>query len=292
MPSQIMSRKIAGVPVVYIAGGAVFVLAIIAWRAKSTPAAPEQQQAAPEDTTADDATPPAVYPEMPKGTVVAASPTDNADSNTSISSNAEWLKRGVMFLSEKGGESPGEAHLALSAYLDGNQLTYQQGIMRDKVIRELGMPPDPPTPGTTAPDVGRSQGPLPRAHTVKNVNENSAAKLAMIYYNRSDAFAVSAITSANSGRSTYNVGDAVQVPILPTPVAPAKPAVPTKAPVVNKPPAAAKPPAKRTYKVKTGDTLWGIASRYYGNGTAYTRIKQANGLRSDIIHTGQVLVIP
>lgn len=51
----------------------------------------------------------------------------------------------------------------------------------------------------------------------------------------------------------------------------------------------------RTYTVKTGDCLWTIAERMYGDGMKYTKIYNANKdkIRADyIIYTGQVLTIP
>lgn len=63
-----------------------------------------------------------------------------------------------------------------------------------------------------------------------------------------------------------------------------------------KPPASAPAPApQRTHTVVKGDTLWGISQRYYGNGTQWPRIYDAN--RSKIkdphwIFPGQVFVIP
>lgn len=50
-----------------------------------------------------------------------------------------------------------------------------------------------------------------------------------------------------------------------------------------------------TYRVHTvaeGDTLWGIAVKYLGNGTRYKEIKTLNGLTSDTIYSGQKLKIP
>lgn len=50
-----------------------------------------------------------------------------------------------------------------------------------------------------------------------------------------------------------------------------------------------------TYRVHTvakGDTLWGIAVKYLGNGTRYKEIKALNGLTSDTIFSGQKLKIP
>ncbi len=51
--------------------------------------------------------------------------------------------------------------------------------------------------------------------------------------------------------------------------------------------------SQRTYIVQKGDTLWGIAKRYYGNGNRYPEIARANNIANpNIIHIGQKLIIP
>lgn len=47
-----------------------------------------------------------------------------------------------------------------------------------------------------------------------------------------------------------------------------------------------------TYTVQDGDTLWGIAASQLGDGARYIEIKQCNGLGSDTIFPGQILLIP
>ena len=66
--------------------------------------------------------------------------------------------------------------------------------------------------------------------------------------------------------------------------APASPSEPAKKP--------AKTDAPGTYTVKEGDSLWGIAAQFLGNGVKYPSIMEANGLKSSMIHPGQVLKIP
>ena len=46
-----------------------------------------------------------------------------------------------------------------------------------------------------------------------------------------------------------------------------------------------------THTVKKGETLWGIAERYYGDGNRYKEIQKINGLDDDKIYPGQVLKI-
>lgn len=49
----------------------------------------------------------------------------------------------------------------------------------------------------------------------------------------------------------------------------------------------------RYYTVVRGDTLWGIAQKFYGNGSRYPEIARANNIANpDIIHVGQKLLIP
>ncbi len=52
-------------------------------------------------------------------------------------------------------------------------------------------------------------------------------------------------------------------------------------------------PAVRTYTVESGDSLWAIAERFYGDGSKYQVIADASGVPNpDLIQPGQVLTIP
>ena len=77
------------------------------------------------------------------------------------------------------------------------------------------------------------------------------------------------------------------------PPEPAKPAQAKEPERPGKPPAAA---TKKTYTVKSGDCLWNIAKKFYGKGSDYTKIYNANkatiGKNPNLIYAGQVLTIP
>jgi nucleoid-associated protein YgaU len=92
-------------------------------------------------------------------------------------------------------------------------------------------------------------------------------------------------------------------PPPPAPEAPAEPAADdtekeavsdaVAEPVGEAPPEPAPEPAARTYTVESGDTLWAISERFYGDGSKYQVIADASGISNpDLIHPGQVLTIP
>jgi len=64
---------------------------------------------------------------------------------------------------------------------------------------------------------------------------------------------------------------------------------------VGRPPTPAPPAPPRTYRVVPGDCLWNIALRFYGNGTTWPRIFDANRDKiqnPNLIYPNQVFVIP
>lgn len=54
-------------------------------------------------------------------------------------------------------------------------------------------------------------------------------------------------------------------------------------------------PKSKKYVIKSGDTLWKIAVKYYGDGNKYIKIAQANGIKSSDygkLQIGRELIIP
>lgn len=99
--------------------------------------------------------------------------------------------------------------------------------------------------------------------------------------------------------STKTETDAPPPPAPEEPAAQAAPAAEEPAAEPEAAPAEAPPapepaePAARTYTVESGDTLWAIAERFYGDGSKYQVIAGASGIPNpDLIQPGQVLTIP
>lgn len=70
---------------------------------------------------------------------------------------------------------------------------------------------------------------------------------------------------------------------------------PASAPVPTPTPAPETPKVESTnvtHKVKKGDTLWGIAEKYLGDGNRYKEIVSLNKLKSTSLKIGQLLQIP
>jgi nucleoid-associated protein YgaU len=91
--------------------------------------------------------------------------------------------------------------------------------------------------------------------------------------------------------------DEVPAPPPPAEAAPEPEVVPAAVeeapPAEAAPPPPPPPPAPRTYTVVSGDTLWAIAERFYGDGNRYPDIAAASGIENpDLIQPGQVVTIP
>ena len=50
--------------------------------------------------------------------------------------------------------------------------------------------------------------------------------------------------------------------------------------------------AESEYVVRAGDNLWTLAERWLGSGARYREIMEANSLLTDVLHPGQLLVVP
>jgi hypothetical protein len=131
------------------------------------------------------------------------------------------MNKGITYLGTQG-FAAGVSQEALSAYINGNQLTFDQGQLRDKVIAQYGLPPDPPTPGGTAAPKPTRQGNPPLVHTVQGTSDDSYHEITKIYYGREDSEAIDLVQSKNPNLGhaggAWAKGTKVNVPAYTPPV--------------------------------------------------------------------------
>jgi hypothetical protein len=216
---EIASKKVAGVPVLYLAAAFVAILAFVAWRMK--PSAPEEEPTGDEGTTPDNA--PTGEDDVDysglntNGTVTVVQGPPVAEEATK-QTNDDWERAAVDYLVDAKLATPSEAQNAIRKYLEGNDLSFEEGALKDKAIMKLKLPPEPLT---TLGNVGQAPGQkqfsnYPGRHTVKGSNDNTASKLAMIYYNSGSSPYAAEIVAANSALgpsgTTYAPGTSVTIP--------------------------------------------------------------------------------
>lgn len=211
-------KKFLGIPVLYLAALFVTILAVIAWRMKSSTATDPNADptATNADLTGDQPTNDNgdLLPTLSGGTVVAGN-VDSVPDPTKVATNDTWYKSAVEWLANSQSVNSGDAQAALQAYLSGANLTYAQGNIRDLAIKQFGLPPSPPTVGQTGSKPAQKQGNPPCKHTVQGASDNSWTALCVLYYNRRDQQTIDLLQGANPniGTTPFGVGTVVNIPV-------------------------------------------------------------------------------
>jgi hypothetical protein len=217
-----MRRKVAGVPVVYLLGGVAVILAVLAYRMKDTTSqdAPDPEalevEAAGEDALLAGTGDTSGYDAFVANGSITAAPPETDAAEKPDPTNEGWIKLGTEWLATQG-VSGGAAQRALTLYVQGEQLTFEQGVWRDKVIVKFGAPPESISPGPTsgAPVApAQRQGNPPLLHVVKGENDNAFKELTQLYYGKADNATIDFLQAANGLGSTgpFAVGTKVTIP--------------------------------------------------------------------------------
>ena len=223
--SEILHKKVAGIPVVYLAGAAVIVLAIVAWKIKpvtpvsdTTPA----DAAGPTDNGVTDATNP--YDGLATNGTVVVQPQvpPQTDTTARFEDNSTWARTGAEWLTKEKGVPGSQAAAALSHYIGGEDNSYQERVWVDLVISEYGQPPDDIAQGgAVGPKPPQRQFTnFPGTHTVTGDSDTNLAAIAQLYYGNADGNHVNLLEFANPSIATNPTlvpGTAVKVPAYTTP---------------------------------------------------------------------------
>jgi len=212
----IADKKVGGIPIVAAAGIVTAATVYFVWQQKktgSTAATSPDVLATTGDTTASQP-------------VFSALPAPVLTSTGEAPTNDTWTKSAVQWLMTQQSMSAGEAQAVVNGYLQGGDLTYEQGLQRDAVVKALGLPPDLPSTGTTAGSANATkQGNPPTTHVVRGNTDNTIAALARLYYGSGDDLYLEDISAANQGSAvgtmsptaTIAVGTRVTIPVASSP---------------------------------------------------------------------------
>ncbi len=215
---SITQKKIAGIPVLYIAAVGVGVLAFVAYRIRDVAFddAEVSDDTTPEPAASDGGT--VGYDGFVSNPVPIYNTAADA-TGASVDTNENWVRAGSAWAANNDLGSVVDAYTALTLFVQGAELTFDQGKVRDAVVKQFGLPPDlSSAPGKVgpAPAVTKQQGTPPTNHTVKSGDDNNYAKLAALYYGSDSNANQDLLQVANMGRNprsgNFPVGTVVTIP--------------------------------------------------------------------------------
>jgi hypothetical protein len=217
-----LQRKVFGVKVLYLVAVVVVVLLFFALKMESG-ISDEEALDTVEETSGDfgitdaEATP--TYPDfdgtgtvtVPSTSVGTTDPAVTPGSYTSVpeETNETWGRKAIEWLVKNGGASADGATIAIQKYLNGDQLSFAEGELRNKAVTAIGFPPIiPPSGGTLAKPIAATPNPAPAkpvakvykaptTHTITGGGDNTWTELAKLYYQSTAAGHIDAIQAAN-----------------------------------------------------------------------------------------------
>lgn len=218
---EFAKKRVFGVPVLYLALAGVIVLAVVAWKMKPA----EEEVTGDENTTpdnvpvSDEDSAAADYSGLNgTGTVTVVQNGSTTDEEAVKETNDDWFRSAVAYLTQEKKATVTEAQQAINKYLEGADLTYAEGQLKDAAVLKLGLPPERlTTVGTVGAAPAQKQfNNFPGNHTVKGSSDNTASKLAALYYGNGDTSHALKIVLHNAVKgpngTTYNVGDTIKIP--------------------------------------------------------------------------------
>lgn len=224
--NDLAQKKVLGVPVLYLAAGFVTILAIVAWRLKpsadeNTPGTnPEDAEAGADggQTTGQLAGTSDPYGGFDTNGTVVVQPTPSEATPGAQPTNDTWLGQAIPYVASMLKISSGTVQVGLNKYLNGSDLSYDEGRMRDAAIDKFGPPPEGTTGfGQVGTQPAQKQfSTFPGKHVVKGSNDNTPMKLAGLYYGTADWTHANFIAAHNvtlgPPATTYTAGTTVVIP--------------------------------------------------------------------------------
>lgn len=221
--SDIANKRVAGVPVIYLAGAFVAILAIVAWKMK--PSTPPDEPTGDEGTTSENVPGDEVdYSALAsKGTVTVVQPeVPQTQPDPVVKTNQDWVKEGAEWATANNKATGSIAYSALNKYVSGQDRSFDEQTVVDAVLKEKGQPPDSIAEGGNVGSKPISKIPtLPGYHTVTGTSDNGYDKVAIIYYGKTNQDNYDLIQGANVAKlgdsGPFPVGTKIYVPAYSNP---------------------------------------------------------------------------
>jgi hypothetical protein len=213
---EFSKKKVLGVPVLYLAAAAAIILGVVAWKMKPTP----EEVVTDPDPSAEEEDPlggaGSDYSGLAtQGTVTVVQGGSSDQQEAKEETNEDWEKAAVAYLIADKNATAQDAQAAISKYLDGADLSYEEGQLKNAAVAKLGLPPERlSNVGSVGTLPAQKQFSLfPGKHTVKGSNDNTPGKIAQLYWGKNDGDKiVSANYKLGPVGTTYAVGTVVSVP--------------------------------------------------------------------------------
>lgn len=213
---SVSRKKIAGIPVLYLAFAVAAVILFLAMRVKpATDTAATDAESTDTTDGGDSLSGDMGEPVVTNPVFVANPTTQTVAENT----NDLWARQAIQWLISSGA-TVSEATNAIQKYLSGDTLSYREGELRDKAVTEFGLPPEDIVSGKTLGYKGPAskQGEPPTTHTVKGTSDNSYEELARLYYGLSGSDPINFLRSRNASLvEPFAVGTRVTIPVWKNP---------------------------------------------------------------------------
>lgn len=215
--SEIIHKKVLGVPVIYLAAALVTILAIVAWKMKPTVGTTEEIP--PDAGGSSDLPTSGDYSSLDtQGTVTVVQQPSTTTPDTDPKTNSDWVRDGAGWLVANNMASGTAAYSALNKYVSGVDRSFDEESLVNKVIAEKGLPPqDIAEGGNVDPAPAQKQFPNPPgAHTVKGRSDDTFSELATLYYSNGSGEVQDLIQAANPSLATatgpFAVGTTIKIP--------------------------------------------------------------------------------
>lgn len=221
---ELARKKVAGIPVIYLAGGFVVILAIVAYKMKSTTDGTTDTGTDNTDTgLAPTANPYDSIDPDGTGTVTVVQGGPSTTPEPEVKTNGTWLNDGSSYLISEKGVSGTTALAALNKYLNGQDRSFEEDQWVNAVISKYGAPPDGTADGGkvgTKPSTKQFAVP-PGVHTIVGGADNGFTGLAALYYNSTAKDRIDLLQAANTSLylgGPWPVGTKVNIPAYHAPV--------------------------------------------------------------------------